>query len=162
MIKPFTHYLNEHLVRKSTPNPSMAKSLLQKAEIRLTRLSNEKIEEQNASIFFEEIYETIREASQSLMELNGYKPYSHEALVSFLKENKLLSEEETNVIDTYRILRNNFVYKAEKVSMEKCTEALKFLKKVLPEITVVFTTIVKTDAQTPKEPKKEDKEKIEK
>ena len=47
MIKPFEYYINEKLVRKSVPNISMAKSLLQKSEIRLKRVKNEKIDDEN-------------------------------------------------------------------------------------------------------------------
>ena len=141
MIKPFEYYINEKLVRRSIPNISMAKSLLQKSEIRLNRVKNEKINEENSSILFEDIYEILRESSQSLMEIKGFKPYSHEALVSFLKDYKLISDENANIIDNYRALRNNSVYKAEKVSMQKCEEALNFLRKMLPEIKSKFDEI---------------------
>ena len=134
MIKPFRFYIAENLFKKSVPNISMATSLLQKAEIRLRRIAREKISDSESSIVFEDIYESLREASQSLMEIGGYKPYSHEALISFLKEQKLLDDEKTNILDNYRVLRNNSVYKAEKVSLEKCKEALAFAKLVLPQI----------------------------
>ena len=134
MIKPFEYYIKEKLVRKSSQNISMAKSLLNKAEIRLKRISKEKIEEENSSIVFEDIYEAMREASQSFMEINGFKPYSHEALISFLKEHKLLSDEKVNILNNYRILRNNSVYKSEKISLQKCMEALDFAKVLLPEL----------------------------
>ncbi len=142
MIKPFQYFISENLVRKSLPNSSMAKALLEKAEIRLTRI-NESITEKEASIIFEDIYESLREASQSLMELKGYKPYSHEALISFLNENKFLSLENVNIINNYRILRNNSVYKAEKVSKEKCLEALKFAREILPEINKKLKELIK-------------------
>ena len=138
MIKPFEYYIKGKLVRKSFPNISMAKSLLQKAEIRLKRLSNGKIDEENPSIVFEDVYEALREASQSLMEISGFKPHSHEALISFLKEYKMLPEGKVNILDNYRVLRNNSVYKAEKISLEKCTEALDFAKKSLPAIKSKF------------------------
>jgi len=144
MIKSFNYYISENLVRKSIPNISMAKSLLQKSEIRLKRVKNEKINDENSSILFEDVYELIREASQSLMEIKGFKPYSHEALVSFLKEYKLISDEKANILDNYRILRNNSVYKAEKISPQKCIEALEFAKKILPEIKAKFDEIGNT------------------
>ena len=141
MIKPFEYYINEKLVRKSIPNISMAKSLLQKSEIRLKRVKNEKITEENSSILFEDVYEILREASQSLMEIKDFKPYSHEALVSFLKEFQLVSDEKASIMDNYRVLRNNSVYKAEKISSNKCIEALDFAKKALPEIKSKFDEI---------------------
>jgi len=143
MIKPFEYYLKENLVRKSFPNISMAKSLLQKAEIRLKRINAAKIEENESSIVFEELYECLRESAQSLMEINGYKPYSHEALISFINQQKFLSEYETNIFDNYRILRNNSVYKAEKVSLQICLEALEFAKQTLPKLNNKFKELIK-------------------
>ncbi len=143
MIKPFEYYVNENLVRKSIPNLGMARSLLQKAEVRLRRVMNEKITKSESSIIFEDIYESLREASQSLMEIKGYKPYSHEALIAFLKGYKMLNDGEVNVIDSYRMLRNSSVYKAEEISSEKCAEALEFAKQALPEIREKFEQLTK-------------------
>ena len=142
MIKPFQYYLKENLVVKSSSNTSLAKSLLQKAEIRLKRIRTNEIEDNQSSIVFEDIYECLREAAQALMEIKGYKPYSHEALISFLKEQKFLSDENVNILDNYRVLRNNSVYKAEKVSLQKCLEALKFAKQTLPEIANKFKEMI--------------------
>ena len=142
MIKPFQYYLKENLVVKSSSNTSLAKSLLQKAEIRLKRIKTNEIEDNQSSIVFEDIYECLREAAQALMEIKGYKPYSHEALISFLKEQKFLSDENVNILDNYRVLRNNSVYKAEKVSLQKCLEALKFAKQTLPEIANKFKEMI--------------------
>lgn len=143
MIKPFDYYISENLVRKSTPNVSMARSLLQKSSIRLKRAISGKISSDDASIIFEDIYESLREASQSLMEVKGYKPYSHEALIAFLKENKMLKDSEIIAFDNYRILRNNSVYKAEEISSEKCVEALEFAKQTIPKITEKFNHLSK-------------------
>ncbi len=132
MIKPFEYYMKENMVRKTVPNSSMAKSLLQKAEIRFKRIVASELEDKETSIVFEDVYECLREAAQSLMEIRGYKPYSHEALISFIKEEKFLSEYQISILDTYRILRNNSVYKAEKVSLQKCLESIEFAKQILP------------------------------
>ena len=142
MIKPFEFFIKEGLVRKSSGNISMAKSFLEKAQIRVKRIDPKTIEENEASIVFEDIYESLREAAQALMEVKGYKPYSHEAVISFVKEHKYLSDEKTNIFDNYRILRNNLVYKAEKVSIQKCLEALEFTKQTLPEIDKQFNSMI--------------------
>ena len=65
MIRPLKYYVNNNQVRKSVPNLSMATSLLKKAEIRFGRILHEKISESTSSITFEDIYESLREASQS-------------------------------------------------------------------------------------------------
>ncbi len=145
MIKPFEFYKKKNFVRKGIPNPDIAGSLLEKAELRLERIKNEKVEEKMSSMVFEDVYELIREASQSLMELNGFKPYSHEALISFLIEYKMLSIDKINILDNYRVLRNNSVYKAEKISIDKCKESLTFAIKILPEIREKFSEIKKEE-----------------
>src|SRR3989338_6051030 len=125
MIKPFELFMNTSMVRKTIPNSSMAKALIQKAELRIKRV--QEITDDESSLVFEDLYESLREASQSLMEMHGYKPYSHEVLISFLDKEKLLSKEKLVIFDNYRILRNNSVYLAQKISLEKAKEAYRFI-----------------------------------
>lgn len=115
-------------------NPAIAKSLLNKANIRLKRIIRDKISDEESSIIFEDIYESLREAFQAFMQLKGYKPYSHEALVAFLKERQLFSMHIINDFNRYRVLRNKSVYEAKIVSVETCKDALKFAKVLLPKI----------------------------
>ena len=134
MIKPFNFYIKEGLVRKSLLNPIIARELFRKGELRLSRISKSPPIEEESSIVFEDIYEALRESTQSLMELGGFKPYCHEALIAYLDEKKVFQTEEVNILNNYRILRNNSVYKAENVSIDKCKEALIFAHKLLPVI----------------------------
>lgn len=143
MIKPFEYYEKEKLVEKTIQNISLAKSLLEKSEIRLDRVLKEEITEIKASLIFEDVYESIREAVQSLMQLARYKPLSHEVLTSFLTKNKYLSQEKINLFDNYRILRNKSVYQAEKISVDKCKEIIKFAKEVLSELRIEFEELIK-------------------
>ncbi len=143
MIKTFEYYEKEKLVEKTALNISLAKSLLEKAEIRLNRVLKEKINDIETSLIFEDAYEVVREAAQSLMQLAGYKPLSHEALMAFLTKKKYLSQEKINILDNYRILRNKSVYQAERISIEKCRESIKFAKDVLPEIKRKFEELTK-------------------
>jgi|SRR3989344_2751024 len=134
MIKPFEYYEKDGQVEKTIANIGLVKSLLEKAEIRLNRILKEEINDIKASLIFEDAYETIREASQALMQFDKYKPLSHEALISFLMKSRYLSQEKISILNNYRILRNKSVYQAEKISLDKCKESIKFAKEVLPEI----------------------------
>jgi uncharacterized protein (UPF0332 family) len=134
VISPFAYYIKKNLAKKTDANPGIANALLNKASVRLKRISKVKIAEEESSIVFEDIYESIREALQSLMQVKGYKPYSHEALLAFVKEEKLLSESIINDANRYRILRNKSVYEAKKISLGTCREALEFANKLMPEI----------------------------
>jgi len=138
MIKEFRYYIDNNLVRKGSPNIDEAKALIKKAEGRMEfSIKSRQINEDTASYIFEDIYECLREASQSLMSLKGYKPYSHEAIISFLKE-FYFKEYDINSFNRYRILRNKSVYGGEKISVGKCKEALHFLHTFLPKIKKEF------------------------
>lgn len=82
----------------------------------------------------------MREAIQSLMAIKGFKPYSHEVLVSFL--NKFYSAEfsphEINSFDRYRIIRNNVVYRASSVDKRETEGALEFALEIIAKIKSVF------------------------
>ena len=110
MIEKFQHYLNEGLTRKVGVDREEAKSLMNRATLRLDYVKKQEINEDTSPFIFEDIYETLREAAQSLMPLKGYKPFSHEALISFLKEFYNFPEHEISAFNRYRILRNKTVY----------------------------------------------------
>lgn len=143
MIRRFRYYLNEKLVKRKVPNKEEARSLMKKAIKRLEYLKSQYINELTAPFIFENIYEAMREAAQALMALKGYKPYSHEALISFLREYYKVSEHSISSFDRYRILRNKSVYRAAKISVSTCKQALSFLKKFLPQLKEEFEKEIK-------------------
>jgi uncharacterized protein (UPF0332 family) len=134
MIEHFQYYLDANLAKKQKPDKEEAKSLMKKAVHRLDYVKKQKINQDTASFIFEDIYEALREASQSLMSMKGYKPYSHEALISFLKEFYHFPGSAISTFDRFRILRNKTVYCAIWVSVETCQEALNFLEDFLPKL----------------------------
>lgn len=133
MIHDFEYYIQNNMVKRSVISKPLAKSLLEKAELRVKRLSREEIREEMSSIMFEEAYEAMREASQALMQMKGFKPYSHEAVIAFLIKENAFPEQTTKSLDRYRVLRNKSVYEAQKISPETLMEALKFVKAYVPE-----------------------------
>lgn len=135
MIVEFQFYLDNNLARKDSPDRGEAEALMNKAEGRLNfSIKVRHIDENTATYIFEDIYECLREAAQSLMSLKGYKPYSHEAVISFLREFFKFSESDLETFDRYRILRNKAVYRGERISSIVCREALDFLLHFLPEL----------------------------
>lgn len=109
--------------------------MFKKAEVRLNYFKDKKITEEDASIIFENLYSSIREATQSLMSLKGYKPYSHEATISFLKEfYKEFNEEDINKFDRFRQLRSNSEYRAIPISKEDAESCLEFAKIFINKI----------------------------
>lgn len=148
-------------VKKGTKNPGEAKSLLGKSETRFNYFKDKEITEKDASIIFENLYGAIREATQSLMSFKGYKPYSHEATISFLKEfySEKFSEEELNKFDRFRILRSDSEYRAVPVTKEDAESCLEFAKTFIKKVKLMHNTIEETNGENKENLKKESKNK---
>jgi len=140
MVHDFEYYLKNKLVKKSSKDVEEAKALSRRAGERLKYVRAQEITDENAAFIFEDVYEAMREAIQSLMAIEGFKPYSHEVLVSFL--NKFYSAEfsshEINSFDRYRIIRNNVVYRASSVNKRETERALEFALEIIAKIKSVL------------------------
>ncbi len=133
MLNPFDYYLRNGSVKRKTPDPEEAKSLLRKSINRLDYVNNQKINDKNANFIMEGAYETIREATQSLMSLEGFKPYSHEATISFLRKFYIsyFSEDDIYKFDYFRKLRNDSVYRAVDIIEDDAKEIVMFAERFI-------------------------------
>lgn len=142
MIKEFNFFLDTGLAKRDMPDKIEAEALIKKAEDRMNFSINvRKIDEMTSQFVFEDIYDCMREAAQSLMSLKGYKPYSHEAVISFLNEFFEFSPDDLKAFDRFRILRNKTMYRGEKISSETCKEAIDFLHIFFPKIRREFNKL---------------------
>ncbi len=134
MMDKFENYLKDGRAKKKMPDMEEAKSLLDKAGKRINY--TRELNKDTASLVLEDAYEASREAAQALMSKNGFKPYSHEATISFLKEfyNKELGEYEISELDRFRNLRNNSIYKAKEMEIGDALKCLEFSKKFIEKI----------------------------
>jgi len=137
-MKEFKELVREGKVEKRTPDFAEAESLLQQAKERLNDLLTLSLNEQNASFRFESAYESLREALQAFLAKRGYKPYSHEAIIAFVFEEKIISEKESRIIDRYREIRNDINYRATKVTVEETKEIISFVRNILPHLKEIF------------------------
>lgn len=126
MINSFANYLKTGKIKKKTPDPVEAKALLNQAKDRLNYVKEKKILDKNSKFILEDSYEVARESVQSYMSLKGFKPYSHEATISFIKKflNNTFSEEEIFKLDYFRILRNNSIYRAAPVTKQDAKDSI--------------------------------------
>ncbi|MFH1682979.1 MAG: hypothetical protein ABIA37_04235 [Candidatus Woesearchaeota archaeon] len=133
-MKSFKEYLEEKKVKKGSPDSAQAKSLLTQAIDRLNDLLTLSLTETNSSFRFESAYECIREAIQSFMAAEGFKPYSHEAVVAYAAEKKLLNEKEFITLDRYREKRNDINYRGQKVMLEEAKQIISFAKEIISKL----------------------------
>ena len=136
----FTTYLKTGKVKKKTIDPEEGQALLYQAIDRLDFVKEKDITNKSAKFVFEGAYESVRESAQSLMSKQGYKPYSHEATISFIVEfyKKYFSEEDIANFDHFRILRNDSVYRAVQVLPEDAKDCLIFATKFVKKVKEIF------------------------
>ena len=136
MINSFKNYLEDGKAKRKTPDPEEAKSLLEKSQNRLEYIKLKKITNKTATFILEDAYEAIREAAQSLMSIKGFKPYSHEATIAFIKDFYKLefNKEYIHKFDHFRKLRNDSVYKAVSITKSDAESSLLFAKKFVKKV----------------------------
>ena len=136
MVNSFENYLKYGKVKSKTPDPEEARALLQQAKDRLDYVKGKGINEKNAKFVLEDSYEVIREAAQSLMSIKGFKPYSHEATISFIREfhKNDFNSEEIEKFDYFRRLRNDSIYKAVVIVPEDAKDSLIFAELFVVKI----------------------------
>ncbi len=129
-MKSFEEYLKEGKVRTGSSSKSEAKSLKKQAENRFKQqIGKSELTEENATFKFEDAYEALRQRLQSFMAEQGYKPYNHEAIIAYAKENNILTEAEANKINQFRKLRNDIRYRGETTQKERAEEIIKLARK---------------------------------
>lgn len=137
-MKTFVEFIKEGKVVKQSSDSAEARSLFLQAQQRLKDLLSLPLHDENASFRFESAYEVLREALQSFLALAGFKPYSHEAIFAFVREEKLISEGEFQRIDRYREMRNDLNYRGKPLVVEEAQEVMSFVKQMLPRLKKEF------------------------
>jgi predicted transcriptional regulator len=122
----FSKYLKEGLAKKVSIDKELAKSLLKVARFRLEKAKKEKPADENAFFIVENCYEALKELIDAIMSLDGYKSYSHEACIDFLKEfyAKQLGTSAIFTVDRYRKLRHDIKYRGILPSLEEGRNAV--------------------------------------
>jgi uncharacterized protein (UPF0332 family) len=136
MINSFDNYVKSGKAKPKTPDREEAKALLEKAIKRLSYAQEKDVTEDTAQFILEDSYEAAREAAQSLMSLQGFKPYSHEATISFIRDRhgESFTEEEIVLLDRFRQLRNDSMYKAVPVFPTDAKKCLVFSSAFIKKI----------------------------
>jgi hypothetical protein len=107
-MKPFEYYLDNKDVRKISKNIILAKSLIKDMKIRIKENWNEDINKKPKTIF-ENIYDALQDFCNSLLSLDGFKSYSHEASISYLQK-KGFDIVVIQKLDNLRYIRNGSKY----------------------------------------------------
>jgi len=126
----------EYKVKKVKGNPEQAKALFQLAKRRLESIKKRRKDEY-PQFLIEAYYETIKELISSLLSIHGYKSYSHECLVVFIKEYypDFLDDFQLHFLDSMRKLRSDIQYRGQDVADD-------YLERNIANIQDIIQTLV--------------------
>ena len=133
MILRFEYYLSKGVVKKCNKNCEKAKSLIKKARKRIEVSQEIKI----PSFRLEFAYEAIIEAIEALLSVEGYKSYSHEADISFLRKVGF-SEMVVLEVDRLRRKRHRSKYYGLEFSNNDANDAVRLAKKIMDDIILIL------------------------
>lgn len=112
-MKDWKNCLDENMVRERSENPEQAKNLLKMARIRLEDNKRREKTDENTSLIVESYWEVIKQLITSMLKLEGYKSYSQECLISYLKHEHELTQDKISLLNQLRKLRNDIDYEGE-------------------------------------------------
>jgi len=132
----FQTYLTTGDVKRLVSDKNLAKNLVQLAKLRLDKLLTADLDKENAFEIVERCYNVLKELTDALLAVKGYKSYSHEASIEFLREfyTKDLSLASIEKVDKYRVLRNDIFYRGKTATRQDAELALKDAQAVSTQL----------------------------
>ena len=113
----FSEFESKKEVRKASFDKGLFDSIVETVKIDLKYLGSVKIDEYSARKVLTNYYDVLRSLLEAMALKEGYKVYSHEAFVVFLKEK---GEDNLSLkFDRYRKKRNKVNYYGAAVSIEE-------------------------------------------
>jgi len=92
------------------------------------------IDEDTATDYLENVYEACKMLVQSLMALDGVKPYSHEAVIAYAIDELNLDMVNSNTLNRYRKLRNDISYRGEIATEDEAENIRNLYQKLDSEL----------------------------
>jgi len=125
----FKYFIEKGLVRKTSKDKSLAKSLVQNSKKDIKFLNGLKINENSARKIMTNFYDVLRTILEAISVTKEYKIYSHEAYAYFLQE---IGEELLAIkFDRFRKIRNSINYYGKDISIEETKENIHEIKKMI-------------------------------
>ena len=131
-VDPFDAYVERGYVRRREADPAVARGLYHRAQGKFRNMERLGIREGTATDYLENVYEAVKMLVQAFMALDGYSPYSHEAIIAYAIDHLDVDGGTANRFDKYRKLRNDVAYRGD-VATEHEAEAVRELFRGLRE-----------------------------
>ena len=133
-MRDFDSFVQEGDVKKQAPDTNLSDSLIKDCIRRLEFAKSSPLTEENAKYVYENTYESLREAADAVLFLQGYKSFSHEATVAFIQRFDEFTVREISGFDRMRIKRNGMKYYGKSCSADDAKEAMEFAESLIKKL----------------------------
>jgi len=131
IIEDMTRRRQVYLRSKDIPR---VKSLISSAKSVSSAVLNIPINEENSTLIFRELYESIKQLGDALWWALGYESEGHEASLKILASIDVKEKLSLHKLDRFRRIRHDSNYRGYKISLEQAKEIVNFWKRCNQEI----------------------------
>ena len=110
-------------IKKTRPNPELAKSLKEMSDIKETVVKETVLDENNISAFVPMAYDSLREILEAVCIMNSYKVVSHICIEKLLET--IYPGLRWHDFDRFRYIRNSINYYGKKMDFNQGKEIIK-------------------------------------
>ncbi len=133
-MSEFEDFIKSGEVKIKEKNNKLADALTNSSGKGESHAKKQELNEENAEFIVADVYDAIREIIEAKLALEGYKSYSHEATVPFLKKFKEFGELEVAFLDNLRKIRHGIKYYGKESGIDEAKKSLEFLDAILPKL----------------------------
>lgn len=133
-MRTFEDFIKSGEVKKQGKNEPLARALIKSSKKGYNYIKKTEINEESAEHIISDVYDVIRELIESKLNLDGYKSYSHEATILYLKKFKEFSESEIIFLDNLRKIRNGIKYYGKEANKESAVQVIRFLDSIISKL----------------------------
>lgn len=127
-------WLKARLLRPRQIDKDKIVSMLKTAETNVKVARKLPLEEENATVIFRELYESIRQLGDAKWWLLGYESLNHEISSDVLKEIDIKEKTKLNNIDRFKRTRHDANYRGFVVPLAQAKEIIDFWDSCCKEI----------------------------
>jgi len=131
-VKEFEFFVNKGDVKKQSPDEHLSNAAFKECLERL-ELTKGVLQKARPKYILENAYEAMREAADAVLYRDGFKSYSHEASIVYLRK-KGFSESDLIEFDRFRKIRNDIKYYGGDCDKSDAESAIRLAEKILYKI----------------------------
>lgn len=131
-MKEFDFFLKKGDVKRQSPDRNLSRATFKDSLDRL-ELSKSLLKSFKPKYVLENAYEAMRGAADSLLYIEGFKSYSHEASIAYLL-GKGFSEQDISEFDRFRKIRNGIKYYGRDCDESDAESAIKMAERIIGRI----------------------------